>query len=743
MKALWEDIFYSVTYEANGGEGTMNGASAKAGTAFKLPENAFTAPEFQQFKAWEIDGKEYASGAEVTFTADTVVKALWEDITYSVTYDANGGAGTMNAGTATAGKAFKLPENAFTAPQLKQFKAWEINGKEYAPGAEVTLSADATVKALWEDITYSVTYAANGGTGAMNGASVKAGQTFTLPNNGYIAPEFQQFKAWEIDGTEYAPGAEVTISGDLTVKALWTDITYTVTYHANGGAGTMDAETVTAGQAFALPENGFTAPERKRFKAWEIDGEEYAPGAEVTFSANTTVKAVWEDAPYTVTFDANGGTGAMEAVFVTSGQTLHLPENGFNAPNLRRFKAWEIDGREYAPGAGYAFSADTTVKAVWEAVNSQDATFTVTFDTDGGSAVESQTVKLNDFAVKPARDPEKEHFQLSAWTLNGEPYDFNSPVTADIVLKAQWTPREYVIRFLNDDNSELSAVSYVYGTAAQEIAQPVATKAPTDNKTFTFKGWLPEVADVTGNATYIATYTENVIDPTRTQTVTFEFDNGDAAVTQTVQRGAAVTEPANTPLKEGFRFVQWTLNGNAYDFASPVTEDITLTAQWKAVETFRVTFNSNGGSAVESQSVISGDAATKPNDPTKDGNVFTGWYRDANLTEIYNFAAPVESDLTLYARWGNAQGCYVATAVYGSYDCPEVWTLRRFRDNVLAKTWYGRLFIRLYYAVSPTAVRLFGDCAWFTDFFRGQLDKLVSGLQSDGFESTPYQDLDW
>ena len=88
-------------------------------------------------------------------------------------------------------------------------------------------------------------------------------------------------------------------------------------------------------------------------------------------------------------------------------------------------------------------------------------------------------------------------------------------------------------------------------------------------------------------------------------------------------------------------------------------------------------------------------------------------------------------------------GCYVATSVYGSYDCPEVWTLRRFRDNVLAETWYGRLFIRAYYAVSPTAVKLFGNAAWFQNFWRGRLDNLVSSLQADGFESTPYEDQSW
>lgn len=85
-------------------------------------------------------------------------------------------------------------------------------------------------------------------------------------------------------------------------------------------------------------------------------------------------------------------------------------------------------------------------------------------------------------------------------------------------------------------------------------------------------------------------------------------------------------------------------------------------------------------------------------------------------------------------------GCYIATAVYGSYDCPEVWTLRRFRDNTLDRTWYGRAFIRTYYAVSPTLVRWFGKGSWFQALFRPMLDRLVVRLQQNGVEDTAYQD---
>lgn len=85
-------------------------------------------------------------------------------------------------------------------------------------------------------------------------------------------------------------------------------------------------------------------------------------------------------------------------------------------------------------------------------------------------------------------------------------------------------------------------------------------------------------------------------------------------------------------------------------------------------------------------------------------------------------------------------GCYVATSVYGSYDCPEVWTLRRFRDNTLDATWYGRLFIKTYYAISPTLVRWFGNTEWFRQMWKKPLDKMVNTLQEKGYESTPYND---
>ena len=86
------------------------------------------------------------------------------------------------------------------------------------------------------------------------------------------------------------------------------------------------------------------------------------------------------------------------------------------------------------------------------------------------------------------------------------------------------------------------------------------------------------------------------------------------------------------------------------------------------------------------------------------------------------------------------QGCYVATCVYNSYDCPEVWRLRRYRDDYLDLHWWGRAFIKIYYAISPKLVKRFGQKSWFRDPVKRILDKKVSKLEKQGFSDAPYHD---
>lgn len=175
-------------------------------------------------------------------------------------------------------------------------------------------------------------------------------------------------------------------------------------------------------------------------------------------------------------------------------------------------------------------------------------------------------------------------------------------------------------------------------------------------------------------------------------------------------------------------------------------------------------FNQLGGEFIESLCNI----ATKIPDEQKEKRVFYLEYalkhakfvlengslanpqiyknRVMELHRNINAIDPAHEVPTEEPQAGNKQssgGCYVATAVYGSYDCPEVWTLRRYRDYTLAETWYGRAFIKTYYAISPTLVKWFGHTEWFKNMWKGKLDRMVSELQAEGVESTPYEDRTW
>ena len=127
------------------------------------------------------------------------------------------------------------------------------------------------------------------------------------------------------------------------------------------------------------------------------------------------------------------------------------------------------------------------------------------------------------------------------------------------------------------------------------------------------------------------------------------------------------------------------------------------------------------------------------------GNV-TYWNKSGNRLYIkdkqgkYVIKKRYKTETANNNQQSSTGGCYVATCVYGSYDCPQVWTLRRYRDNTLDSTWYGRAFIRVYYAISPTLVKWFGKTKWFKKMWKGKLDRMVKKLNEQGVENTPYQD---
>ena len=367
LYAKWTENKYTLTFNSNGGTGTMTPIANLTGE-YTLPANEFTAPSGKQFKGWSLstDG---AIVTKVDMTENKTVYAIWEDIpvvTYTLTFNANGGSGTM-APIANLTGEYTLPANEFTAPSGKQFKGWSLS-TDGAIVTKVDMTENKTVYAIWEDIpvvTYTLTFNANGGSGTMTPIADLTGE-YTLPSNGFTAPSGKQFKGWSLT-TDGETVTKVNMTENRTVYAIWEDIpvvTYTLTFDANGGTGTMAAKTGLTGE-YTLPTNEFTAPSGKQFKGWSLT----ADGAIVTkvdMTENKTVYAIWEDIPvvtYTLTFDANSGSGTMAPIAGLTGEYT-LPANGFTAPSGKQFKGWSLttDG---AIVTKVDMTENRTVYAIW------------------------------------------------------------------------------------------------------------------------------------------------------------------------------------------------------------------------------------------------------------------------------------------------------------------------------------------------------------------------------------------
>lgn len=154
-------------------------------------------------------------------------------------------------------------------------------------------------------------------------------------------------------------------------------------------------------------------------------------------------------------------------------------------------------------------------------------------------------------------------------------------------------------------------------------------------------------------------------------TVTFNSNGGSEVKAQEVENGKTVAKPTN-PTRDGYTFGGWYTDSaltKEYDFKTVVTGNLTLYAKWNKAEEVvtkvTVTFNSNGGSEVVSQTVDKGAKVTAPGNPTKDGFTFGGWFTDEALTAPYNFESAVTDNLTLYAKWDEVVKVYKIEFVTG------------------------------------------------------------------------------
>ena len=147
--------YITISFDPNGGTGTMKPMRVKAGENYTLPECTFTPPEGREFAGWlAVNGKVYPAGTKVISSYDQSFKATWKDkevAEVTITFDPNGGTGTMQPMKVKSGEAFFLPECAFTPPEGKEFAGWlASNGNVFPAGTKSFYNRDATFKATWK-----------------------------------------------------------------------------------------------------------------------------------------------------------------------------------------------------------------------------------------------------------------------------------------------------------------------------------------------------------------------------------------------------------------------------------------------------------------------------------------------------------------------------------------------------------------------------------------------------------------
>ena len=442
------------------------------------------------------------------------------------------------------------------------------------------------------------------------------------------------FVRWEYNNKEY--DFTSSVESDMTLRAIWkkneTSVKkYKITFNVEGKTKTIE---VSDASEINVSNLGFEEKSGYILK-WYANDKEY--DLETPLTSDISIEGKYEKiVSYTVKFNSNGGTSV-------SNQTINTGEKVKEPTNVKR-EGYILDGW-YLNNQKYNFNTVVTGNITLIAKWSEDLNvkrYEVKFNSDGGSSVSSQRIIENKTVTQP-KNPTKSGYAFEGWYLNNSKYNFNSKVTSNITLVAKWRELvKYKVTFDSDGGSNVSAQTITEGEKVTKPANPTRSG-------YTFKEWQLNGraydfnSSVTGSIILVATWTK---DPNK-YTVTFNSNGGSTVSSQTIVEGNKATKPAN-PTRSGYTFKEWQLNGRTYDFNSSVTGSITLTAVWNALPSYTVAFNSNGGSAVSSQTIVEGNKATKPVNPTRSGYTFKEWQLNGRA---YDFNSSVTGSITLTAVW--------------------------------------------------------------------------------------------
>jgi len=250
---------------------------------------------------------------------------------------------------------------------------------------------------------------------------------------------------------------------------------------------------------------------------------------------------------------------------------------------------------------------------------------------------------------------------------------------------------ERSITFNTGAGSYIAPVKVAFGEKLTSPANPTLVK-------HTFGGWYTDNSfttefdfdiEISDNMTLYAKWTQSVA------TVTFNSRLGTAVPTHNINIGTVIAAPDPAPTRTGYVFEHWCIDiagDNRFNFTTPITGDITLYARWRIV--YAVTFTINGGSAVPVQQIEVGAKVIAPMIPTMENYLFVCWCKEAALNNEYDFNSPVNSNLTLYAKWTQVSNTITFNSNDGSAVPAQTVIIGKFVTKPETPTKTGYSFIR-------------------------------------------------
>ena len=299
LKAVWETepVNYTLSYNANGGSGSMSSQTVTEGQAAKLKTNTFTKTGYY-FTGWNTkangSGTSYSDGAYATFYGNTTLYAQWQKYADPViTFEKNDGSGTTATQTVPYGESATLNTNSFTRTGYT-FSGWNTKddgtGTAYEDGASISPSSNVTLYAQWQINIYSFSFDANGGSGSMSGGSAAYGESFQLPGNTFTRPKYT-FTGWNTkangSGTAYADNATLTLTEDTTLYAQWILITDYTVLLPDGDNITVDPATKIGSAQIGI-QAGSVIPEDRQLQMSVNAGTHYDDVAQCYRLLNST-----------------------------------------------------------------------------------------------------------------------------------------------------------------------------------------------------------------------------------------------------------------------------------------------------------------------------------------------------------------------------------------------------------------------------------------------------------------------